>query len=316
MLTIWVTLIFIFILIIFTLLVLWNAKRAKETHEYFIFPKTNENDSKPCIFCLMVTGKDEKRIQLARSAVENFKNQDYPHKKLIIINHLMGSNVLKEKQENQDYEKMQTIEINVGGIRSESKSYMKLNGMRHRIRHHIPHHKMSLGQMRNMSLAFVPMGALWTIWDDDDWRPHNYLSTLNYQLTQNNADCIAFTTRYEYNSRTSLSWKMTFLKGYPTILCKQNPKIKYKDVNSMEDVHLIDDIKKIGLKTYIFHNSNNPGLYVRLVHGENTSLYTNPNKKSVRKRKHDYFYTYKEDDINDDEDKFVVSCVKQIMSQT
>ena len=244
----------------------------------------DNSQSLPYIYCLMITGKDDGRIIYARSAMQNFMAQDYPNKRLVIINHhesatkvLDGSNAY-------------CVEVCLK--------------------------KTSLGQLRNVSLEFVPMNALWTIWDDDDWRPKDYLYTLFKWLSTNRVDCVAYTTRYEFNLQTSFSWCMTLMKGYPTVLCRKNPLIKYKnDADTMEDIDLVKDIQRIGLKLKVVHNEDRPDMYVRLVHRDNTSLYVNPVKDRVRMRKPGQVYGYREDNIDEDEKRFVESCVGEILKE-
>ena len=244
--------------------------------------KVSGDPGNPPIYALMITGKDDKRIGFAKKAVMNFDNQDYPNKKLIIVNHHPDPQMKVLSEEKND-----CLEIR-----------MK---------------KESLGHLRNVSLEFVPMNAYWTIWDDDDWRPKDYLSTLFRMIFEKQVDGVTYTTRYEHNLKTGFSWKMTSMKGYPTILCKQNPLIRYKDVDTMEDVDLIDDIRKIGLKVFIYHNADRPDLYVRLVHGNNSSLYINHLKTNVRPR-HSESNSYKEDIISRKEKEFVVRSVQQVLN--
>lgn len=271
-----------------------RVKRKKEK-EYFTGHGVPLDDSKsltslensgslPYIYCLMVTGKDDSRILYAKSAVQNFMAQDYPNKRLVIINH--------HESETK--------------VLDESNAYCVEVCLK----------KTSLGHLRNVSLEFVPMNALWTIWDDDDWRPDHYLYTLFKWLSTNRVDCVTYTTRYEFNLQTSFSWRMTLMKGYPTVLCRKNPLIKYKnDADTMEDIDLVQDIQRIGLKLKVVHNEDRPDMYVRLVHRDNTSLYVNPVKDRVRMRRPGQVYGYKEDNIDEDEKKFVESRVGEILGE-
>lgn len=276
------------------------------SNELFISGVQNQNllpfveiKDYPPIYGLMITGKDDTRIQYAKSAVENYFAQDYPDKRLVIINHREQEKMKVLEDERLKHHRSKCIEICTS----------KING------NNYSPHKLNLGEMRNMSLQFVPINGLWTIWDDDDWRANNYLTTLFGWLTENKVDCIAYTTRYEHNLSTSFSWKMTLMKGYPTILCRQNPLIRYKPIETMEDVRLIDDIRELGLNVTIIHNEDRPDMYVRLVHGHNTSLYANPVKNSIRKSKTDTNKSsYREDEISDVEREYVLRCVRNIES--
>lgn len=252
--------------------------------------KDSEN---PLVYALMITGKDDRRIEFAKKAVMNFDDQDYPNKRLIIVNHHPDP-------------QMEVLRREENGENGEDE--VKKND-----RLEIRMKKESLGHLRNASLEFVPMNAYWTIWDDDDWRPRDYLSTLLRMIFDEQVDGVTFTTRYEHNLKTVFSWKMTSMKGYPTILCKQNPLIRYKNVDTMEDVDLLESIRKIGLKVFIYHNVDRPDLYVRLVHGNNSSLYINHMKTNVRPR-HSESNSYKEDMISQKEKEFVVRSVQQLLN--
>lgn len=238
-----------------------------------------EKRENPLIVCIMITGKDKERLNFARKSIKNFTEQSYPHKKLLILNH-----------HEQSIEQPMDIEQNVFHFQIKKQN-------------------MSLGALRNIALELVPLNAFWTVWDDDDVRSHDYLSTLYHELESNKADCLAFTNRYEYNVGTKLAWKMTLKSGFPLLLCQKNPNIQYQDKNTMEDVQLINDVIKQNMKVTLF--DNNPAIYVRLVHQTNTSLYVNKGKNKVHQSKN---RNYKEYDVSKKEKDYIVKQISLLLN--
>jgi hypothetical protein len=244
----------------------YEKRRQKEMRTLNI---ANENP----IYCLMVTGKDSQRIRYAVQSVRNFINQKYYNKHLIIVNHHPSLNVIDAYLYEEQITRLELEDILNRGLKDgEHKRYIYEVYIEKTA-------NVSLGDLRNFSLQLVPMGAFWTIWDDDDWRSFDYLKVLNYTLNMNNVDAVVLTRRYEYNMNKKFSWMMELKTGFPLILCRQNPLIKYNNVDTMEDIHLIQSIKDIGYKVYIFEND--PKLYIRIVHDNNTSLYAKQQKSEV-----------------------------------
>lgn len=251
----------------------YKCPRLKETFQ--------EEKNSPPIFCLMITGKNDERIRLSRESVKNFYTQTYENKHLVIINHHPTLDVIENNND-------RVFEFKV------KKSP-----------------NMTLGMLRNISLMFVPFNAYWIPWDDDDWRSQEYLSILHDELLKNEADALVFTKRYEFNVNTRFSWMIELRSGFPIVLCKNNPIIKYKNIDTMEDTDLIKDMKDIGYKVKVYDNS--PGLYIRLVHTNNTSLYVNDNKENVIISRYKNA-NYVESDIDDDEKKYVIRNVNDLVA--
>lgn len=214
------------------------------------------------VYCIMITGKDTDRIRLARKSVQNFIEQDYKFKKLVIINHHSES-----------------VVSNPEGAVYEFK---------------VPKAGNTLGDLRNIALQLVPIDAIWTVWDDDDYRSPDYLSVLYSQMKRTNADVVLFTNRYEYNSNTKFVWEMQLTTGFVTVFAKQDMRIRYLQKDSMEDTQLIDDFRKLEKKIYIYEND--PMMYIRLVHSNNTSKYVNKEKTSINRH---VGTTYNEKDVAD-----------------
>ena len=206
------------------------------------------------IYCIMITGKNEGREAYAKKAVKNFLEQDYKHKKLVIINH--GSYVvLNPEQKKTDF----MFEFHVDKEPSS----------------------LTLGDLRNMATQLVPIDAMWTVWDDDDIRAPNYLSLLYYALRLSGSDMVAICNRYEVNANNGFSWRIKQTRGLPTVLSKQDLRLSYLSKDTMEDVDLIEDYEKLGHPVYRW-TWNRPSMYIRFVHGDNTSLYVDPHKSNVR----------------------------------
>lgn len=209
-------------------------------------PKTHENT----IYGMMITGKSPCRYQLALKSIENFFEQSYTNKHLMIINH--GNQKLNINNNE-----------NITEIIIDKKS-------------------TSLGNLRNLCLYLIPDNHYWTLWDDDDYRSTNYLEYLYNNLKTNNADTVLFTKRLEYNYNNDYVWESQLKTGYVTLLSlkKPNQLVKYLDKDSMEDLNLIKDLRNNGHKIHIIKD-NDPKIYIRLVHTDNTSLYVNKNKQNI-----------------------------------
>lgn len=216
----------------------------------FVLYITKKDDS--TIYGIMITGKSPCRILLAKESIKNFMEQDYANKRLIIINH--GSAPISKKE----YDFVDEYMVDKG--------------------------KMTLGDLRNLALSKVPYGSYWTTWDDDDYRSTSYLSFLYKKLITTGADLLAYTDRYEYNYTTGYFWKTTLKSGFVTCLAKRKRGISYNRLDTMEDKNLLNDYRMMGYKVVVI--GNNPNIYLRLVHGGNTSVYVVKNKHNVIKTAH------------------------------
>lgn len=235
-------------------LLIRGRKDNKRDIEYF-----GETDL-PDVYCIMITGKDDERIRWARKAVLNFREQSYPNKHLIIINHHAS---LKVIEKSSPY--VQTLQDD--GI----------------VEFQVPKSKGTLlGHLRNIALDLVPYNALWTTWDDDDIRSMDYLSTLQKHMSPS-YHAVAFCNRIEVNRKTGFVWGVS-LKPHGTvhILCRASDKrIRYLQRDTMEDVHLHRDILQFGHQIKVIQD-NDPLMYIRVIHDTNTSLYVDPNKVNLK----------------------------------
>lgn len=185
----------------------------------------------------MITGQNAQRTAYAQLAIKNFYAQDYQLKNLIIIN--QSSTPLSTPSP--------IITERMVGTTS-----------------------LSLGALRNLALEMVPLGQYFTTWDDDDLRTPTYLSDFVAAL-RTTASIPALTSRYEYNKISGLTWVANKPSGFVLFLAPVHPNIRYLDKATMEDVDILDIYQKTGYRVVPIHNQ--PNSYVRLVHGNNTSLY-------------------------------------------
>ena len=197
------------------------------------------------VYCLLITGKNDDRYKFIPLAIENFVNQTYPNKFLIIINH--GKRSLKKLESD-----------NIKEVRFTKGS-------------------MKLGDMRNFSLELVPLGGLFTLWDDDDWRHKRYIELLVKNLQGH--DAVFFKNRLDYNANNGFIYRAQFKKGMPFILARKFDNLKYLSKDSLEDIRLQNDIELY--KKSIVIIDNDPRWYIRTIHGQNTSLYIDSNKKKI-----------------------------------
>ena len=197
------------------------------------------------IYCIMITGKDETRIKYAKQSVINFLNQSHTNKKLIIMNH--GSTRINELVNHNIFEFSFDIS------------------------------KINLGTVRNIALNLVPINALWTTWDDDDYRHPSYLKLLCSNLTRNYI-AVSFKNRIDFYKKTEFKQISHMKTGFVTLVCRKDPRITYLAKNTMEDLELLESIKRLGDINVI---NNDPLLYIRIVHNNNTSTYVNNEKRNI-----------------------------------
>lgn len=226
------------------------------------------------VYCLMVTGHTPERIAFARQSVSNFLAQTYDNKHLIIINQ-SRTPILREEYPNM----LETYVNNTG---------------------------KTLGELRNMTLQFVPPDAIWTTWDDDDWRAADYIAHMLSVMTSQGADFFMFQNRIDYNQLNGFAFKATLRSGLMTFFAKHNPYLRYAHVSTSEDKPLKEYAVK-QLNTFVY--DNDAKLYIRLIHGANTSVYVDKAKSEIRdtRNNRDFF----EAELSDDEQKFLDNIISK-----
>ena len=205
----------------------------------------------------MITGKSNREDFFAKTAVVNFDLQTYQNKHLIIINEGKTKTLLK-------YDNSNKIEI-----------FVK---------------KTTLGKLRNIALELVPPNAIWTTWDDDDWRCQDYLSILFHALNKNKSKrYLMYTKRIDHNLNNNFTYEVHIPSGTYIFFCYKDPMLKYDNLDTKEDAITKQYILGRLEKTLIYENDAT--LYIRFVHNNNTSVYVDKFKKCTAnyKKKSSYF---------------------------
>lgn len=231
------------------------------------------NKMKEIIYCIMVTGKDMQRYKFANISITNFKRQTYENKKLIILNH-GDQDIIHEN--NSDI-----IEI-------------KIN------KEHF-----TLGDIRNFGLNLVPLNSLWITWDDDDWRSDNFLKILYSHLKDN--DVVFIKNRLEYNLNNKFIFKSHFSNGMPFFLSRKIEIIEYLSKDSLEDIQMYDEYSNNDFKIKII--DNDPRMYIRIIHTNNSSLYVEQEKNNITLYSDDSKYT--ETNPGEEEIKYCFNIIKK-----
>lgn len=190
------------------------------------------------IYCLMVTD----RIDWARTSVANFLKQEYVNKKLLIFNNNLTENVCLSSQPG-------VVE------------YMISKGGR------------TLGQLRNISLDYVPMGSYWFTWDDDDERHPKLLGSLMDAAIKNHSKYVLFKNRLNFNCHTNSLWRSSDSRGLKHFLAYKDNQFQYLNKNTLEDLPANDLLSNTNKSAILL--DNNPTWYVRFTHGDNTSPFVN-----------------------------------------
>lgn len=230
------------------------------------------------VYCLMVTGYTDKRRGFAKVSIQNFKEQTYKNKHLIIINQSKHKLIEKEK-----------------------KNILEM---------YIDNTNKSLGEIRNISLQFVPPNAIWTTWDDDDWRHPTYISHMINEMRNQNTEFLMFTNRFEYNLNNEFAFKMSLHSGFMTFFSKYNPEIQYDHKSTSEDVK-VKTYAINELKTHVYNNDAK--MYIRLIHDDNTSVFVEPDKSDVKNTKNNKMYF--ENKLNKNEKSFIDNIISKYYKQ-
>lgn len=222
------------------------------------------------IYGMMVTGKTPEHEVYARYSVEQFNNQTYQFKKLIIIND--GDFSL------QDICNDSVIEVRVDNTDK----------------------KLTLGDLRNIGLDQIEEGAIWVQWDDDDYRDPELLEK-QYTVFREGIEYFKDTSKgirltspelhvshrkvdpkacflhtqlryieatnhlFEFSSSKTLRGFTKGIMGTGMFIKVRD--IKYPSLSKSEDEEFRDLYdKKYGVVTFI----NEPSLYIKIAHNEST----------------------------------------------
>lgn len=249
-------------------------------------PTVSIHHTKTPIYCLMITGKSELRLPWARASLQNFLEQTYSNKHLIIINH-GNERVYEQHGKSIDSE-------------SHINEYMVEKGK-----------GVTLGDLRNDALSHVPIGEIWTTWDDDDIRCNDYLEQLYNEMTVNNVQCVMIRNRFEYNMNTKKIWASSLHTGFLWFFMrKQAHDFVYDKKETNEDGLLKIQILTEGESFYKIYD-NNPICYIRLIHNDNTSMYVDKTQTGPKEKYTEGKRLYSERDITEDEKKIISNRIKQ-----
>ena len=222
----------------------------------------------PAVYCMMITGKDAKRLKFASISIHNFSLQTYQNKYMIVLNQSKHK-LINKPQEN-------ILEI------------------------HVDSDQKKLGELRNIALQLVPPNAYWTTWDDDDWRHPQYIQKNMDEIVRNRADLLMFQNRIEYNLVNRFMFRSRMIQGTMIFFAKTNPYLQYENTNTSED-KVVKEYALKNLKTYIYNND--PTMYVRMIHDDNTSVYVTKNRESIKNTLNNRQYF--EYNISEEEKKYV-----------
>lgn len=189
------------------------------------------------IFALLVTGKHAARAPLAQGAVASFLNQDYGNRFLVVVD---------------DGERP----LDATTVPAERALVIRPPGRR------------SLGYLRNLGLDAIPADALWTYWDDDDWRHPRQLTAQRKVLDTLGVPACLLTRQVKY----SLIHDVAYVDHHPggfagTLMSRKHPTLRFPSVAASEDSAYLDALKKV----WSWYPWNNPPhLMLRFFHGANT----------------------------------------------
>lgn len=204
----------------------------------------------------MVTGKDDSRIKMARTSINNFINQTYENKYLVIVNH--------GKQNVISHSVRKHLGNNITEVIVDKKN-------------------KTLGELRNISIKYIPKDAVWCCWDDDDIRSPEYLSILYKHLSNGspNTKAVVIKNRIDFNIKKNTAWKTSLDTGFYWYMMRNIPEFRYTHINTKEDMLIHKNLTRLGNNS-IQTIDNDPFLYIRIIHGGNTSTYVDPDQTHTK----------------------------------
>jgi hypothetical protein len=230
----------------------------------------------------MITNKSRERF--IPTAIKNFEMQTYKDKKLIVLNHSYGTKLVKADA---------TANVHEYIVNKEQQNF-------------------SLGKLRNIALkAFVPIGGLWTPFDDDDWHRSDFLEEFQKRLEYNHLDLLFLKNRLEYNMNNGFIFKSKFLNGWAFFLAKRIEddisQELYDDLDTLEDAHIGERYMKCGKKVGKFEND--PKIYIRMIHTTNSSIFVRKEKSTIQE--YGSMNNYQEFEASDNEKAYVNHVVEK-----
>jgi hypothetical protein len=206
-----------------------NSRRNPPAHEDSPTNSPRFREALPQVTAVMVTGLHDARYTLARAAVDCFKNQTYPNKDLLIINH--GGQSLYD-----------------GDPRVSEFRFKKCDWH-------------AVGDLRNLGLKHATGDYIIT-WDDDDW---HHPRRMEIQMGAQKGDAAVFLmNRIHYSFPTQCACYVHIpTGGWGTILHPRDVPYRYRSVVRRSDTLFARNFwRKVAV-------DNEPGLYIRFYHGLN-----------------------------------------------
>lgn len=196
--------------------------------------------SDPLVTAVMVTSNKGLRAELARQSVISFLQQDYLNKELLVVL-------------DHDSPDFMVFDPSIKVVRGEPKA--------------------TLGDLRNTGIEEAKGDFIFQ-WDDDDWHRED---AIVYQLRELQAGdlagrpfdgcCLTKQIRYSFANNSG------YVNGCPvghagTIMHRKGLGIRYNPKRRSEDAEFWKQFWQppFNCKTL----SNDPGIYIRLYHGQNT----------------------------------------------
>lgn len=199
------------------------------------------------VYAMMVTGKDRQRIGWAQRQVHYFlQEMNYPAdlKYMLIANEHPSLSVCK-----RDCHHVQEFQV-------EDRNHT------------------TLGEIRNQLITHVPKGSYCFVLDDDDYLDPDWILRMLSAWPNDGTALIQFSNRLNHNLLTHSSWKSHFRSGFVHFLGDVDRlraiQFRYASQNTLED--LVLHRLQIGKQRHVWTN-NDPALYVRYVHNNNTSVF-------------------------------------------
>jgi glycosyltransferase involved in cell wall biosynthesis len=192
-------------------------------------------DIRPLVSCLMVT---KNRAKLSKIAVSCFLNQTYSNKELVIIDD-GESNTLAEFIQ----------ELNHPQI-----TY-----------HRLPSEDLTLGELRNISLAKAT-GSYVAQWDDDDLSDPERLASQMNAITARQADGCCLDNVYLWwpHQQRLIKSRQRFWEG--TLVCRKDIFPPYPSLRRGEDTEIVQPL----IQNHRIVALDRPDLYLYCCHQNNT----------------------------------------------
>jgi glycosyltransferase involved in cell wall biosynthesis len=193
----------------------------------------------PSVSCLCIS---EKRPLFLKKTINQFINQTYPNKELIILSRKFDPNyesiVSKHKKEHKI-------------------TYLWIDTL----------FDLTLGDLRNHAIE-KSNGDYWCVWDDDDWHHNKRIEIQMKEMLLNAKDGTALTHTILFDKKKKIAY-LSFQSIFSfSIMCKKsrvNANLKYPSINRGEDMaflqmaynqNILFPLVKPMLYIYICHTGN------------------------------------------------------------